>query len=609
MKFEYRSIAGSDRVLARVTMECSGKVAYRLLKSVVFQYICNPVHRATKGVNFAERYIDDRQVVGMYTNNVTTVESDGPAVLLASAQSLEDYPWTALPGYAVSTFRRLYPGSFKTWVEDVCSGNIGVKMRYYRATQAACFIQLPFIDAPQRNRVAVMRWRMEPITVEQSYINALRLFGDYKDRLHRFGGLLAQAIRDDDDSDVAELFLDVIAGSQMGRNIISRLFDHYKAVLDEHNVTVSIGLADCGHYSTLDDMRTVHTSRYHVDEWCEACAEENARIPMDDDNNLWATERLHFHSDEEWYTYEEDTSDDDDHDSDSRHDSSSVIQGYSTNVLRSTEARGLTTRFGDFTMGIELEMTSGRDIKVGAARRVLAALGDDYCIIKNDGSLPDNGFEVVTAPRLMAEHIEKFTAWTPDSQWRAWDAGSCGMHVHIDSRAFTALTLGKLLMFFNKEDNGALIRRIAGRHPNVDSQARDYAALESQSILVDPNKALKGKHPSRYRIVNTTNLRETEMERLGVNMAAYNSDARYNTIEIRIFRASLKRSRLLAQIEFANAVVFFCRETSYRDLNEACFLKWLGKTAWRYPNLADWFGVRTKKAAVETSFVDSEATV
>lgn len=608
MKFEYRLIASSDRILARVTMECSGRVAYRALKPAVFQYICDPSRRATKGVNFAERYAEDRQVVGMYTNNVTTVESDAPILLIASAQSLEESPWVTLPGYAVSTFRRLYPGSFKTWMEDVCSGPIAVKLRFYRATREGCFIQLPFMDAPQRNRVAVMRWRMEPITVDQSYFNAWRLFGDYKDRLHRFGGLLAQAIRDDYDSDVAEFFLEEIANSSMGRNVISRLFDHYKAVLGEHNVTISLGLADCGHYSTLDDMRTVHTSRYNVDEWCESCAEENARIPMDDDENLWATERLHFHSDEEWYTYEEDTSDDD-HDSDIRYDSPSVIQSYSSNVLRSTEARGLTTRFGDFTMGIELEMTSGRDIKVGAARRVLAALGTDYCIIKNDGSLPDNGFEVVTAPRLMAEHIEKFTAWTPDSQWRAWDAGSCGMHVHIDSRAFTALTLGKLLMFFNKEDNGALIRRIAGRHPNVDIQARDYAALESQSTLTDPNKALKGKHPSRYRIVNTTNLRHDELMRLGVNEATYNSDARYNTIEIRIFRASLKRSRLLAQIEFANAVVFFCRETSYRDLNEACFLKWLGKTAWRYPNLADWFGVRTKKAAVETSFVDSEATI
>jgi hypothetical protein len=94
---------------------------------------------------------------------------------------------------------------------------------------------------------------------------------------------------------------------------------------------------------------------------------------------------------------------------------------YSTNVLHVLDnPSGITSsHFGEFTMGIELEMTSGDNDTNESAESVRSRLGSSYCIIKSDGSLPHNGFEVVTTPQGLAKHIEVFKAWEIDPAYRA----------------------------------------------------------------------------------------------------------------------------------------------------------------------------------------------
>jgi hypothetical protein len=258
-------------------------------------------------------------------------------------------------------------------------------------------------------------------------------------------------------------------------------------------------------------------------------------------------------------------------------------------------------------MGIELEMTSGDNNTNESAESVRSRLGSSYCIIKSDGSLPHNGFEVVTSPQGLAKHIEVFKAWEIDPAYRAWNTGKCGMHVHIDSRAFTQLTVGKFLMFINSSGNVDFIRKIAGRHPSVDDQARSYCAAEHQSILANPKTAVKGKSGERYRMVNMCNLGSREARRLGLSMDnSYNG--KYNTVELRIFRASLKKERLLAQIEFTHASVMFCRVASWRDLNGTSFVKWLKTVAGQYPALVKWYGVRNVHTSTPTVIAPAQDT-
>ena len=162
-------------------------------------------------------------------------------------------------------------------------------------------------------------------------------------------------------------------------------------------------------------------------------------------------------------------------------------------------------------------------------------------------------------------------------------------------------------MFINSNGNVDFIRKIAGRHPSVDDQARSYCAAEHQSILTNPKQAVKGKSGERYRMVNMMNLGSREALRLGLSLDnSYNG--KYNTVELRIFRASLKKERLLAQIEFTHASVMFCRVASWRDLNGTSFVKWLKTVAGQYPALVKWYGVRQVHTSTPTVIAPASET-
>jgi hypothetical protein len=373
------------------------------------------------------------------------------------------------------------------------------------------------------------------------------------------------------------------------QNFSSRVSTHVEAFhkVQEHlrhkfNIRMQVGRPDCGHFEHEDDVHVIQGTTY-----CEQCYDEYAVRCVDDDEMYHRDSVYYWESDEEYHLSPEPEDDDGDVNS---------VMDYSTNVLSHTEAdRSFTpSPYGELLMGIELEIGIGDRSQSRAVEGIRSSLGEDYVICKYDGSLPDDGLEIVTAPRKLDHHIKQFKAWDIPSGYRAWDARKCGMHIHIDSRSFSRMTLGKFFMFFNADANADFIRKIAGRHPLHDNQAREYCAAEHQEILVNPSTAVKGKSTERYRIINIQNLGPQESRRLGL----CENYGRYNTIELRIFRASLKKERLLAQIEFTHAVVMFCRVASWRNLNGESFVNWLGTTNNVYPHLSDWYGVRRKKAAV-----------
>jgi hypothetical protein len=353
----------------------------------------------------------------------------------------------------------------------------------------------------------------------------------------------------------------------------------------------SYEICDCGHIESVSDTHDVRG-----DTWCESCFADDA-VHVEDADEYWPRDDAYYHaSDDLYYSYEESNEDDEDDD-----EEPSGLMSYSTNVLRHLERDQSihSSAFGNFTLGVELEMCAGgRSSMREAIADVRDQLGEDYCIAKSDGSLPSDGFEIVTAPRGLDEHIRRFKSWQVKSGYRAWNAGTCGLHVHIDSRAFTPMTLGKFLMFINDDNNADFIRSLAGRHPKTDSQARHYCAADDQSLLTNPKTAVKGKDSARYRMVNVCNMDRDEMMRLGIDHYKFDTSGRkFNTVELRIFRASLKKERLLAQIEFTHAAVMFVRSASYRDLTHGAFKGWLAKSYALYPSLAAWYEVAPKKKA------------
>ena len=412
-----------------------------------------------------------------------------------------------------------------------------------------------------------------------------------------FGHLVARAKAGDEsisNDEIRTAFFDL---SNRYGDFTSHLDSAFTAIDD---MDMCIVHCDCGHY---EDENNTHTVRN--DTWCDSCFDDDA-VYVEDQDEYWPRDDAYYSDNDDcYYSYDRDNDDDDDEDD----PDTTPIMSYSTNVLNVLDSdSGIrSSHFGEFTMGIELEMTSGDNDTHPAAESVRSRLGSSYCIIKSDGSLPHNGFEVVTMPHGLTKHIETFKAWDIDPAYRAWNTGKCGMHIHIDSRAFTQLTLGKFLMFINSNGNVDFIRKIAGRHPSVDDQARSYCAAEHQSILVNPKQAVKNKSGERYRMVNMCNLGGREAMRLGLSMDnSYNG--KYNTVELRIFRASLKKERLLAQIEFTHAAVMFCRVASWRDLNGASFIKWLRTVVGQYPALTKWYGVRAVHGATKQPSAPAEVT-
>jgi hypothetical protein len=414
----------------------------------------------------------------------------------------------------------------------------------------------------------------------------------------QLGAKVREAIKDQDAGDFDDWFADTATGYHMERMIAA--FPAIEEALSNAGVMTNLEMTYCEHVVHAHETVEVRDGG-RMRTWCAACRDDRA-VWVEDEEEYWVSDDAMWSEREQaYYSYDRDSElaesdyDDDDYPAE---EEPNRLMSYMTVVTDfvSRDTSFTPSPFGDFLMGVELEMATIGSVG-NAVELVRGALGEDYCVCKSDGSLPAGGFEVVTAPRKLDEHITRFSNWFGEgipAQFSAWDKESCGMHVHIDSRAFTAMTLGKFLMLINANTNVDFIRRIAGRHPTVDKQAREYCAAEEQSILDNPKHALNGKSNRRYRMVNTTCLKRSEADRLGVQ---YVGERSFNTIELRIFRSSLKRERLLAQIEFTHAAVMFCRVASYRDLDYSSFIKWLRTTNNTYPNLADWYGVRRRATA------------
>jgi len=427
------------------------------------------------------------------------------------------------------------------------------------------------------NKPEYFQWHCTTV-YPQHFLQARNLYRD-------LGKIVAQAIKDDDTVPLEQFIMedckDVAGVDQVS------VFQNIRL---QSSLELSITECDCGHLEYDSETHTVNSCE---DTWCDSCFQEDA-VYVENRDEYWSRDDAYYHeSDGCYYSYEEDEYDDDDDDQDT-----SSLMSYSTNVLNylTKDSRIQSSPHGDFLMGIEFEMETKDGYSVNdAVDDVRNQLGESYCVCKSDGSLGSYGLEIVTAPRGLAEHIKRFKGWEVKSHYRAWDTKRCGLHVHIDSHAFTQMTLGKFIMLINSETNVDFIRKIAGRHPHTDDQARSYCASEYQEVLVNPSKAVKGKSHERYRMVNLQNLGVKESKRL-TSTTAY--DGKYDTVELRIFRASLSKTRMLAQIEFTHACVNFCRVASWRDLNQISFVKWLKTVSSHYPNLADWYGVRRRTAKV-----------
>jgi hypothetical protein len=217
--------------------------------------------------------------------------------------------------------------------------------------------------------------------------------------------------------------------------------------------------------------------------------------------------------------------------------------------------------------GVELEMenaasdsqSGGEDLaaRLGGCAGS-ASFGDGRYILMSDGSLSASGVELITLPYTLEFHQAKFgwqklLASIKSIGKSGAGTSNCGMHVHCNRKAISALNLGKLLVFVNSKANEELMKRIAQRDPE------EWAAFHPKTIA--DGKQING---DKYEAVH-----------LG-----------RETIEFRIFRGNLRPDRVLKNIEFCHAAILYTRQASIKAINTTTdFIAWLGKNRKTYPNL------------------------
>lgn len=216
-----------------------------------------------------------------------------------------------------------------------------------------------------------------------------------------------------------------------------------------------------------------------------------------------------------------------------------------------------------YYFGIELEVEQvDTDYSVESGVAIVENTLGKRAYLKEDGSL-ENGFEIVTHPHSLAEFQESvdwgFLTRLKGEGFRSWDTSSCGLHVHISRTAFADDNHLLRFMKFIYDNKGA-VRTLAGR-------SSDYAKFSDSGRLV--SKVKQGiTSDGHMSAVNTEN---------------------DETIEVRVFRGSLRKERVLSAVEFCHAAIEHTRDMKIvpkeKPLSWTKFLAYMVKTSVRYPNL------------------------
>ena len=191
--------------------------------------------------------------------------------------------------------------------------------------------------------------------------------------------------------------------------------------------------------------------------------------------------------------------------------------------------------------GVELEIDDGGTVNSNAQKLLdIANANAENLYIKTDGSL-DEGLELVTHPMTLEYHLNEMP-WAEvlrkaqSMGYLSHAAGTCGLHVHISRLAFGCTyeqqeaAIARLLYFVEKF--WAELLRFSRR---TQSQMNRWAAR--YGIRLTPSEQMshaKNSCAGRYTAVNLTN-----------------SD----TVEIRMFRGTLKLNTLKATLQMVNHLV------------------------------------------------------
>lgn len=198
-----------------------------------------------------------------------------------------------------------------------------------------------------------------------------------------------------------------------------------------------------------------------------------------------------------------------------------------------------------------------------------------YC--ERDGSLNDNGVEIITVP-MNPKDIKSRATWEPLIEYlsdkaKSWDSPRCGLHVHIGREILgsnpeqQSETIGKLLYLYHHFVNDTTMnKKIFGRDRAYNE--KDGKTREGDAVAILGSGVLKLKE-----------IKDT----LKKGMIEKSSSDRYfdinlqnsNTIEFRKGRGSIKVSRIIMVIEYCEMMCKYAKSAKWEEISKDAFVSYV----------------------------------
>lgn len=230
--------------------------------------------------------------------------------------------------------------------------------------------------------------------------------------------------------------------------------------------------------------------------------------------------------------------------------------------------RGKLEKRNKLFFGIELEVEAGNG-NIGEVSEHLAGTYSDNFYLKHDGSI-SNGFELVWEPvswdwiKENCAVYNKVLSYLINKKFSSYAPNTCGIHIHLSKNSFSTLHLLKFLTMFYSPENYKYILAISQRkEPQFKQWAGCHGETKDQQILKVNGKTSKYDW-NRYTAVNLQNDR---------------------TVEIRIFRGTLKYESFLKNLEFVHSMFRYTELASLRQVTWAGYSQYVSDNQKTYRNL------------------------
>ncbi len=214
--------------------------------------------------------------------------------------------------------------------------------------------------------------------------------------------------------------------------------------------------------------------------------------------------------------------------------------------------------------GIELEIDKGGEDDENAQTLLdYVNQGKDYIYAKHDGSL-SNGFELVSHPMTLEHHLtevdwEGMFKRAIEMGYRSHQTETCGYHIHVGRSAFGKTyeeqeqAIGRIVFFV--ERHWTELVKISRRNvDNLNHWCARFATISSTTE--ETYQKAKNKRVGRYVAVNLEN---------------------YNTIELRLFRGTLRYQTFIATLQLTDEICYWAINLSDREMEDMSWSDFVSK--------------------------------